>query len=70
MKFSGTSMAAPQVTNLAAKLFTIDPSLTAEKAKELIISGSTPSQDGKRQLIDEKLSLKSVKQKTTAKAER
>jgi hypothetical protein len=70
VKFSGTSMAAPQVTNLAAKLFAIDPSLTAEKAKELIISGSTPSQDGKRQLIDEKLSLQSIKQKTTAKAER
>jgi hypothetical protein len=40
------------------------------RAKELIISGSTPSQDRKRQLIDEKLSLQSIKQKPTAKAER
>jgi hypothetical protein len=57
VKFSGTSMAAPQVTNLAAKLFATDPSLTAVEAKELIISGSTLSADGKRKLIDEKRSV-------------
>ena len=68
VKFSGTSMAAPQVTNLAAKLFATDPSLTAEKAKELIISGSTLSADGKRKLIDEKRSLQLIKQKATATA--
>jgi subtilisin family serine protease len=61
VKLSGISMAALQVTNLAAKLFAIDPSLTAEKAKGLILSGSTPSQDGKSALIDEKLSLQLVK---------
>jgi subtilisin family serine protease len=70
VKLSGTSMAAPQVSNLAAKLFAIDPSLTAEKAKELIISGSTPSADGKRKLIDEKRSLQLIKQSATAKVER
>jgi subtilisin family serine protease len=69
VKFSGTSMAAPQVTNLAAKLFATDPSLTAEKVKELIISGSTSSEDGKRKLIDEKRSLQLIKQKTTAKVD-
>jgi len=68
VKFSGTSMAAPQVTNLAAKLFATDPSLTAERAKELIISGSTLSADGKRKLIDEKRSLQLIKQKATATA--
>jgi subtilisin family serine protease len=68
VKFSGTSMAAPQVTNLAAKLFATDPSLTAVKAKELIISGSTLSADGKRKLIDEKRSLQLLKQKVTATA--
>jgi subtilisin family serine protease len=66
VRLSGTSMAAPQVTNLAAKLFATNPSLTPEKAKELIISGSTLSQDGKRALIDEKSSLQLVKQKATA----
>jgi subtilisin family serine protease len=68
VKFSGTSMAAPQVTNLAAKLFATDPSLTAVEAKELIISGSTLSADGKRKLIDEKRSLQLLKQKVTATA--
>jgi subtilisin family serine protease len=70
VKFSGTSMAAPQVTNLAAKLFATDPSLTAERAKQLIVSGSTPSEDGKRKLINEKRSLQLTKEKATAKAER
>jgi subtilisin family serine protease len=69
VKFSGTSMAAPQVTNLAAKLFAIDPSITAEKAKELIISGSTPSADGRRKLIDERRSLQLIKKQATTKAE-
>jgi subtilisin family serine protease len=66
VKFSGTSMAAPQVTNLAAKLFATDPSLSTKKAKELIIAGSTPSTDGKRQLIDEKRPLQLIKRKATA----
>ena len=39
MKLSGTSMASPQVTNLAAKLFALDPSLTPEAAKALILAG-------------------------------
>ena len=69
VKFSGTSMAAPQVTNLAAKLFAIDPTITAEKAKELIISGSTPSADGRRKLIDERRSLQLIKKQATAKVE-
>jgi hypothetical protein len=69
VKYSGTSMAAPQVTNLAAKLFAIDPTISAEKAKELIISGSTPSADGRRKLIDERRSLQLIKKQATTKAE-
>ena len=38
-KFSGTSMSAPNVTNLAAKLFAIDPSLTPEDVVSLITLG-------------------------------
>src|SRR6516164_10100297 len=60
VRFSGTSMAAPQVTNLAAKLFAVDPSLTADQAKESIIAGSTLSADGRRKLIDEKRSLELI----------
>ncbi len=52
--FDGTSMAAPAVTNLAAKLFAIDPKLTPEQAIALIVRGATPSSDGKRSLIDPK----------------
>jgi subtilisin family serine protease len=68
VRLSGTSMAAPQVTNLAGKLFAVDPALTPEKAKELILDGATLSDDGKRKLIDEKKTLELVKEKkTTAK---
>ncbi|MFY9985338.1 MAG: S8 family serine peptidase [Chthoniobacterales bacterium] len=68
VRLSGTSMAAPQVTNLAGKLFAVDPALTPEKAKELILAGATLSDDGKRKLIDEKRTLELVKEKrTTAK---
>jgi subtilisin family serine protease len=57
VKFSGTSMASPAVANLAAKLFAVDPSLTPEKAKSLILDGSTPSEDGRRKLMNEKRSV-------------
>ena len=53
VKFSGTSMASPAVTNLAAKLFAIDATLTPEQARTLIVEGSTPSEDGRRKLVDE-----------------
>jgi subtilisin family serine protease len=53
VKFSGTSMASPAVTNLAAKLFAIDASLTPEQARTLIVEGSTQSEDGRRKLVDE-----------------
>ena len=49
---SGTSMAAPQVTNLAAKLFALKPSLTAAECGALIRQGATPSADGKRLLLN------------------
>jgi len=45
-RLSGTSMAAPQVTNLAAKLFAIKPSLTVAQAKAIIISTADPRQVG------------------------
>ncbi|MFN2370746.1 MAG: S8 family serine peptidase [Candidatus Krumholzibacteriia bacterium] len=43
MKMSGTSMASPNVVNLAAKLFTLDPSLTAARARALIEQGAEPN---------------------------
>jgi subtilisin family serine protease len=53
-KLSGTSMASPNVTNLAAKLFALDPTLTPEQAIELIKTGATASEDGRRHLINPK----------------
>lgn len=42
IRFSGTSMAAPQVSNLAAKLFAIDPSLTPAQVVALIREHAEP----------------------------
>ena len=57
LELSGTSMASPNVTNLAAKLFALQPSLTPAQAIELIKRGATTSEDGRRHLIDEKRSV-------------
>jgi hypothetical protein len=45
------------VTNLAAKLFALDPLLTPEQVIDLIKRGATTSEDGRRHLIDEKRSV-------------
>ena len=58
VRYSGTSMATPNVTNLAAKLFALDPSLTPVQVRALIIKGATLSEDGKRKLIDPKATVK------------
>jgi subtilisin family serine protease len=54
---SGTSMAAPGVTNLAGKLLALDPALTPVQVRALIVDGAMRSADGKRQLIDERRSV-------------
>jgi hypothetical protein len=45
-KMSGTSMASPQVANLAAKILAINPNLTPTELKDLIIKNSDKSPDG------------------------
>lgn len=57
MRKSGTSFASPQVTNLASKLFALNPKLTPTDVIKLILDGSTKSADGKRSLINPKASL-------------
>src|SRR6202043_2308827 len=57
LKLSGTSMASPAVTNLAAKLFAIDPTLTPEKVRALILDGAASSEDGRRKLMNEAHSI-------------
>lgn len=49
LKLSGTSMASPQVANLAAKLIALKPELTPVQVKSLILQGAQrmPGADGK-----------------------
>jgi len=55
MKLSGTSMASPQVANLAAKLFAMKPELTPVQVKALILKGA--QRNGRVNLIDPKKTL-------------
>ncbi len=55
LKLSGTSMAAPQVTNLAAKLFALDPKLSATQAKAMILANA--ERRGRVNLIDPKATV-------------
>ena len=54
---SGTSMASPNVANLAAKLIALDPKLTPVETIRLIRAGATSSEDGRRHNIDPKASV-------------
>ncbi|MBS2213694.1 S8 family serine peptidase [Carboxylicivirga mesophila] len=44
--FSGTSMASPQVTNLAAKMLSINPKLSPPEVIDIITSTSSTSEEG------------------------
>ncbi len=62
VKLSGTSMASPNATNLAAKLFALHPALSPEQVVSLMKDGATVSEDGRRHLIDEKRSVDLLRQ--------
>jgi subtilisin family serine protease len=62
VRFSGTSMASPNTVNLAAKLLALDPKLTPEQVIHLIVTGATPSEDGRRHNINEKQSVELLHQ--------
>jgi subtilisin family serine protease len=67
-KLSGTSMASPNVANLAAKLFALNPSLAPAQVIDLIRRGASTSADGRRHLIDSKRSVELLRQRTSAAA--
>jgi subtilisin family serine protease len=57
---SGTSMAAPQVTGLAAKLLAVDPRLTPADLVRVITGTTERTADGRRFLMDPKKALAQV----------
>ena len=62
LKMSGTSMASPQVANLAAKLLAVNPKLKPSELIKLINDGSEVSaEDSKIRLINPKKSLALIK---------
>ena len=60
MKESGTSMASPNVANLAAKLIAIDPKLTPEQTLDVMEKTATASADGRMHLINPKAAVAMV----------
>lgn len=58
---TGTSMAAPQVANLAAKLLALRPTLTPAQLIGLIEGGATRSGDGRIRIINPKASIGSLR---------
>ena len=48
---SGTSMSAPQVTNLAAKMLAVNPGLSAVEVIAIIQRTAEKTTDGRRTLI-------------------
>ena len=58
VKFSGTSMASPQVANLAAKLFSLKPELTVAQVRKAIIE--TSERKGRVNLIHPRRAAASV----------
>lgn len=66
LKFSGTSMASPQVTNLAAKLIALDSKLTPVETKALIVAGC--QKNGRVNLVNEQKSVSLLQQKLAGKS--
>jgi len=67
IRISGTSMASPNVANLAAKLIALDPNLTPGQAIGLIRKGATTTSDGRRHNIDPKRSVELLREMTVKK---
>ena len=67
LKLSGTSMASPNVANLAAKLIALDPLLTPEQTIDLIRRGADRSADGRINLINPKATIALLKAQAGAK---
>jgi len=67
LKFSGTSMASPNVENLAAKLLVVDPTLTPTELISLIEQGADTGDDPRLKLINPEKSLQLLEAQAAAK---
>jgi subtilisin family serine protease len=67
LKWSGTSMASPNVANLAAKLIALDPKLTPEQTLVLMKQTATASSDGRLHLIDPKAAVDQLRKQYLSK---
>ncbi len=54
---SGTSMASPQVANLAGKLLAVNPKLTPTELIRIIVDTANRSADGRRNLVNPKKAI-------------
>ena len=57
---SGTSMASPQVTNLAAKMIAVKPSLKPVEVIDIMRKTADRSEDGRRTLVNPAKALAAV----------
>ncbi|MDE2369286.1 MAG: S8 family serine peptidase [Burkholderiales bacterium] len=58
---SGTSMASPQVANLAGKLLAVNPKLTPPELVKIIVDTADSTPDGRRHLVNPKKALAAAK---------
>lgn len=70
MKFSGTSMASPNVVNLAAKMLAVNPRIKPAEVIQIIRDTADASADGRRHLINPKNALAAAKKHNAASAPR
>jgi hypothetical protein len=54
---SGTSMAAPQIANLAGKMLAVNPKLTPTEVAQIIVSTGDRTADGRRNLVNPKKAI-------------
>jgi subtilisin family serine protease len=63
---SGTSMSAPQVTNLAGKMLAVNPGLTPPEIIRIIRDTADKTADGRRVLVNPKKAIATVEAKKAA----
>jgi subtilisin family serine protease len=68
LKLSGTSMASPNVVNLAGKLIALDPSLTPQQTIALMEQGADASPNGRLHVINPKASVALLQKQMSTKS--